>query len=149
LKKIIKRLIFYILKLYQVSIGNVLYLASKKYASLHTKLMLQIEWRFSGSCPSHFKHEINLYNWIYDTSNVEFIEWGAIPRMFISRGDNVLDLCCGDGSNAYLFFSDISENIDAIDYDKEALKYAHKYYKKNNINYLCEDLLTFTPPIKL
>jgi len=64
--------------------------------------------------------------------------------MLINKGDNVLDLCCGDGSYSYLFFSDISNQVDAVDYDTKSIAYANNNYKKDNINYICNDLLEYS-----
>lgn len=63
--------------------------------------------------------------------------------MFIEKDDSVLDFCCGDGSYAYLFFSDIARKVVAIDYDKNIIKYAKKRYYRDNIHYICADLLKF------
>ena len=101
------------------------------------------DWFFNNVQPSSYKHEINLYNWIYDPSQSQFVEGGVFGRMLIKKDDNVLDLCCGDGSYSYLFFSDISKLVDAIDNDERAIKYARETYKKNNINYICDDLLQY------
>jgi chemotaxis methyl-accepting protein methylase len=137
-----------IFKSYEVTIGNIFYNISKRYASFHTKLMHYNDWYFSSKEPSNYKHEINLYNWIYNPSRVEFVEGGMLGRMIIKKDNNVLDLCCGDGSYSYLFFSDIAKNIDAIDYDQKAIDYANKRYKKKNINFICDDLLTFDLKLK-
>lgn len=143
MKKTIKRLLYLSLELYELLLGNILYAAAKKYASMHTKLMHYKEWYFSDIEPSSYKHEINLYNWIYDTSQCEFVEGGALGRMLINKDDTVLDLCCGDGSYSYLFFSDITKHVDAIDYDEGSIKYAQKNYAKKNISYICGDLLMY------
>jgi ubiquinone/menaquinone biosynthesis C-methylase UbiE len=63
--------------------------------------------------------------------------------MLIKKDDNVLDLCCGDGSYSYLFFSDIANKVDAIDYSKKNIKYAKNNYAQDNINYICSDLLEY------
>ena len=143
MKQIIKKFIYILLKLYESTIGKVLYFSAKKYASFHTKLMHYSDWYFSGSEPSSYKHEINLYNWIYDPSQVEFVEGGVFGRMLIEKEAVVLDLCCGDGSYDYLFFSDVAKHIDAIDYDKTSIDYAKKRYQKENIAFICHDLLTY------
>lgn len=139
-----KKIIYMILKFYENTLGNILYSCSRKYASLHTKLMHYNDWYFKPVEPSSYKHEINLYNWIYDPSQVEFVEGGVFGRMLIQKNDNVLDLCCGDGSYTYLFFSDISKNVDAVDNSYESIEYAKKNYSKSNINYICEDLMKFS-----
>jgi hypothetical protein len=73
---IIKKIIYLCLKIYELSIGKILYISSKRYASIHTKLMHYTDWYFNDIKPSSYKHEINLYNWIYDPSQSEFVEGG-------------------------------------------------------------------------
>ncbi len=114
--KILKYSIYFFLKFYDLTLGGFLYWFSKKYASVHTRLTGIMDWGFAPTTPSSYKHEINLYNWRFDPTQVEFVEI-AYGRMQLRRNDTVLDLCCGDGSYSYLFFSDISKRVDAIDYD--------------------------------
>ena len=123
--------------------GRLLYYLAKKYASVHTNMLHYLDWSFRQNPPSHYKHEIDLYNWIYNPSRVEFVESGSLTRLYINENDSILDLCCGDGSYSYLFYSDITKKVDAIDYDINAIKYAKKTYSKSNINYICSDLLKF------
>jgi cyclopropane fatty-acyl-phospholipid synthase-like methyltransferase len=139
----VKKIIYYMLKLYEFTLGKILYISAKRYASFHTNLMHYTDWYFNPNEPSSYKHEINLYNWIYNPSQVEFVEGGVFGRMVIRKDDNVLDLCCGDGSYSYLFFSDISQQVDAVDYDIDSINYAKNNYKKQNINYICSDLLEY------
>lgn len=138
-----KKIIYFILKMYLTTIGNILYVVSKKYASFHSMLMHYCEWVFSEKNPSHYKHEIDLYNWIYDSSRVEFVEGGGVCRLFLNNQDNILDICSGDGSFSYLFCSDIASKVDAIDYDLDAINYAKKTYGKKNINYIHGDILSY------
>ena len=141
--RVIKKVIYIFLKLYELSIGAIFYIIAKRYASIHTKLMHYTDWYFNDIKPSSYKHEINLYNWIFDSSQSQFVEGGVFGRMLIKKNDNVLDLCCGDGSYSYLFFSDISKQVDAVDYNKESIAYAKKHYAKKNINYLLNNLLQY------
>ena len=149
MSKIVKKMIYLSLKLYELSLGKVLYSIAKKYTSLHTKLLHYTDWYFSDIKPSSYKHEINLYNWIYDPSQCQFAEGGVFGRMLIKPNDYVLDLCSGDGSYAYLFFSDIAHTVDAIDYSEVSIEYARKNYGKNNINYICANLLQYQFASKL
>lgn len=143
MKKKVKKIVYYVLKLYEYTIGKLLYTSAKRYASIHTKLMHYTDWYFGNKEPSSYKHEINLYNWMYEPSQVEFAEGGVFGRMLIHENNTVLDLCCGDGSYDYLFFSDIAGQIDAVDYDANSINYAKSAYKHKNINYICSDLLLF------
>ena len=45
----------------------------------------------------------------------------------------VLDVCCGDGSYSYMFFSDIAGHIDAIDNDEYALQYAKNTFLEEQL----------------
>jgi len=144
MKKILKYILYSFSTVYLKTLGLILYTGARRYASFHTKLMHYRDWLFSNKEPSNYKHEINLYNWIYNPSQVEFAEGGIFGRMLIHKDDNVLDICCGDGSYSYLFFSDISKRVDAIDYDREAIAYADKNYSKSNINFICHDLLKYS-----
>ncbi len=117
------------------------YSFSKRFIYLYNKLLHINDWSFSNKQPSYYKHEINLYEWIYNPSKCEFVEGGVLSRMLIKPDNNVLDLCCGDGSYTYLFFSDIAKQVDAIDFDLSAIKYAKSNYAKDNINFIYGDLL--------
>lgn len=141
LKKVIKGILYPLLRVYEFTIGEVLYAFSKYYVAFHGRLMHLLDWGFRAKTDSFYKHEISLYNWIKDPSQVEFVDGMSLARMYINKGDNVLDLCCGEGSCSYLFFSDIANKIDAVDYDLNAINYAKKYYSKDNINYINENLL--------
>ena len=130
------------------TIGNILFTLSKKYASVHTTIDKNLEWALSNKTPSHYNHEINLYNWIYDPSIVQFAEAGVLSRMLVKQGSNVLDLCSGDGLYAYLFLSDLAHVIDAIDINNENIKNSRKKYNRNNINYISADVLQYDFKIK-
>ncbi len=78
MKKIIKYILYVMSKLYLKTLGQLLYIISKRYSNLHTKLMHYSDWIFSNKEPSSYKHEINLYNWIYNPSQVEFVEGGGV-----------------------------------------------------------------------
>jgi len=57
------------------------------------------------------------------------------------QGCRVMDVCCGNGSYSYLFFSDIAGCVDAIDKDSNALAFARNHFAAENINYLQIDVL--------
>lgn len=63
--------------------------------------------------------------------------------MLFKKGGRVLDICCGDGSTSYLFFSDVAAQIDAIDLNPLALKYARKTFAMYNINFIQSDANQF------
>ncbi len=85
--------------------------------------------------PQYFDHQINLYQWRYEPKRWSFTARGVYAREKMFRGCKVLDLCCGDGSYSYLFFSDIAGSIDAVDADQTAVDHAVKHYSFPNIRY--------------
>jgi len=141
----IKFILYAILAIYMYTLGWLLFRFSKKYAYYHTQLLLLKDWHLSSKTPSSFKHEINLYSWRFNPAEVEFAEV-VYGRMYLKKGDTVLDLCCGDGSYAYLFFSDLASRIDSIDYDADTIAYAKKNYATENITFTCANLLEHSFP---
>lgn len=61
-------------------------------------------------------------------------------------GCRVIDICCGDGSYSYLFFSDVAGHIDAVDRDGYAISYARKYHLASNIAFHQLDVTTESFP---
>lgn len=62
------------------------------------------------------------------------------------NGKNILDIACGEGYGAF-FLADHASNVIGVDIDPEAIKYASKHYKKENLKYLQGDIAKL--PIKL
>jgi ubiquinone/menaquinone biosynthesis C-methylase UbiE len=91
--------------------------------------------------PQYYNHQLNLYKWIYNPGEWAFTARGVYARENMFPGCKVLDLCCGDGSYSYLFFSDIAGAIDAVDIDQAAINNAVKYYSSPNINYCKLDII--------
>lgn len=85
--------------------------------------------------PAYYDHRLNLYKWIYNPEEWAFTARGVYARERMFRGCKVLDLCCGDGSYSYFYFSDIAGSIDAVDKDTAAIKHAAKHYCRSNITY--------------
>jgi len=90
----------------------------------------------NGSPPNFYKHLDNLYHWRFDATRNIFTTAPSLARLHLRKNQNVLDLCCGDGSTSYLFFSDIAKRVDSIDANRDAIKYAKKYFGKGNINFI-------------
>jgi SAM-dependent methyltransferase len=99
--------------------------------------------------PQFFKHYLNIYTWNKKPENCAFAARGIYARENMISDCVVLDLCCGDGSISYYFFSDIALKIDAVDNNELAIKFAKKYNLRENINYLQMNILNENLPIKL
>lgn len=91
--------------------------------------------------PQFFKHQINLSRWSSEPFRWSFTARGVYAREAMFRGCKVLDLCCGDGSYSFLFFSDVAGHIDAIDNDPYAIAYARKYRASPPISYRQVDIV--------
>jgi SAM-dependent methyltransferase len=91
--------------------------------------------------PQFYKHFNNLIFWYRDSSRWAFTARGVYARENMFKDCSVLDLCCGDGSYSFLFFSDIAKSIDAVDNDIKALSYAKRYCSKPNINFIKIDII--------
>lgn len=118
-----------------------LFLISIKIQNLYVKISINKDWMFARKLPNFYKQENNLYSWIRNPSNVHMFVSPAIARRFLTKDSVVLDIGCGDGYIDYLFFSDISKCIDAVDISKEAIKFAKKNFKKANLRYINKDIL--------
>jgi SAM-dependent methyltransferase len=94
------------------------------------------DWRMEVSGrPRFFKHKIDLSRWPSEPARWSFTARGVYAREEMFEGCKVLDLCCGDGSYSFLFFSDIAGAIDAVDYDANALAYARRQFAAPKIAY--------------
>lgn len=105
------------------------------------------DWRLQAfGRPQFFKHQINLSRWTIEPSRWSFSARGVYARQNMFKACKVLDLCCGDGSYSFLFFSDIAGHIDAVDSDSMAIDYAMKYRAAPVISYHQIDVLSAPLP---
>jgi hypothetical protein len=110
-------------------------------------LLFLRDWQLEAQGrPQFFKHEINLSRWPREPERWSFAARGVYAREAMFRGCKVLDLCCGDGSCSYLFFSDIAGRIDAVDNDAGSIAYAGRYHSAPNITYRKLDVLAQALP---
>ena len=141
------KILFYTIK--AITLVSLIFMRGLSYLAqqvilLRYRVEIINEWILCGKNPPNFyKHLDNLYHWPFNPSRNMFTTAPAIARLHLNKKGKVLDLCCGDGSNSYLFFSDISEHVDAVDVNKSALSYARKVFKKSNISFIESDILDY------
>src|SRR3989442_13652216 len=133
LKRYLKRIIGGALRL--VPLDVLLLLSQRTGKRIASILMFRDWWLEAYDRPQFFKHQINLSRWRFEPARWSFAARGVYARQSMFKGCSVLDLCCGDGSNSYLFFSDIAGHIDAVDNDSAALAYARRYHVAPVISY--------------
>jgi SAM-dependent methyltransferase len=120
---------------------------SQRITSAIAYLLFIRDWQLEANGrPQFFKHRINLARWPFEPSRWAFVARGVYSRENMFRGCKVLDLCCGDGSYSYLFYSDIASHIDAVDNDSIAIKYARKYHSNSKIIFHQIDIVNHDLP---
>lgn len=62
------------------------------------------------------------------------------PYKFIRPTDNVIDLGCGIGHGTYLLAKQ-AKHVTGIDDSLEAIEFAKKYWKADNITYYCQNVM--------
>ena len=140
IKNILKAFAKFFFRLVKV---DLLFRIAQRLSYLFSKLVFFKDWVLMvNGRPQYYDHQINLYKWMYDPAGWSFTARGVYAREKMFRGCKVLDLCCGDGSYSYLFFSDIAGSIDAVDRDPLGIKHALTYYSsRRNIQYRRLDII--------
>jgi SAM-dependent methyltransferase len=125
-----------------IPIESMLRLSQRTSSILAGALFLR-DWQLQvDGRPQFFKHQINLCRWPTEPSRWAFTARGVHAREAMFSGCKVLDLCCGDGSYSFLFFSDIAGSIDAVDNDPGAIAYANRYNSAPAIIYHRLDIVS-------
>jgi SAM-dependent methyltransferase len=63
----------------------------------------------------------------------------------MKQGCKALELCCGDGFNAYFFYSIRVGSILSVDFDPKAIAYAKRNFRAENVTYQIADIRTQMP----
>jgi SAM-dependent methyltransferase len=121
---------------------------SQRVSSVLARALVFRDWHCEAyGRPQYFKHQVNLSRWANDPSQWAFTARGVYAREHMFKNCKVLDLCCGDGTYSYLFFSDIAGKIDAIDNNPDAIRYARIRHAAQNISYLKLDIVKEALPV--
>jgi SAM-dependent methyltransferase len=111
---------------------------TRKLASFAHKLQIKYEWNTPPQ-PEWFDHFLNQFYEFRITQNPLWAERGTFGLLAIEQGANILELCCGDGYNAYHFYSIRAKSIISVDFDKNAIPHAKKYNQAKNVEFkLCD-----------
>lgn len=110
----------------------------RAFASWTHKMQFFIEWGVDN--PEYFDHFLDQY-YQWRKSRISYPwERGVFSSLAIKNGSNVLDLCCGDGFNAYHFYSLRAKNVLGIDFDPEPIRWANRNFKASNLKYIVGDI---------
>ena len=103
-------------------------------------LQFLVEWAVDN--PEYFDHNIDMYSSWYKTRESFPVERGVFSSFAMTPNSRVLDLCCGDGFNSYYFYSLRAKHVTAIDFDREAIRWAKRNYKASNLTFNIGDIRT-------
>jgi len=119
-------------------------LLSRKFAAFCHKTQLNFDWTVEPS-PEWFDHNCDQFYNFRVSQNPLWTERGVFGLLAIKEGANILELCCGDGFNAYHFYSIRANEILSIDFDKEAIPHALKYNQAQNVRFKLGDIRADMP----
>lgn len=95
--------------------------------------------------PGWFDHYLDLHYLWHKTRTPLSWERGVFGLLAISEGARLLELCCGDGFNAYYFYSIRAGNVIAVDLDQDAIRSAEHRFVAPNLRYAVADIRTQMP----
>jgi SAM-dependent methyltransferase len=102
------------------------------------------QWRLPPN-PEFFEHKIDLYHSWLRTRSSFWVERGVYSGLALKPGADVLELCCGDGFNAYAFYSKKAKSIVAVDFDPKAIALAARNFRAANVTFQVADIRTQMP----
>jgi ubiquinone/menaquinone biosynthesis C-methylase UbiE len=102
------------------------------------------QWRLPPN-PEYFDHKLDLY-WQWNATRSAFwLERGVYSSLALKPDSVALELCCGDGFNAYSFYSRQTKSIVAVDFDRKAIAYAQRNFQAPNLSYRVADIRNQMP----
>lgn len=126
-----------------VAISRWINIYVRKLVRLTHRIQFLIEWSVDN--PEYFDHNIDMYSSWYKTRESFPVERGVFSSFAMHPNSKVLDLCCGDGFNSYHFYSLRASSVTAIDFDREAIRWAKRNYKAANLTFSIGDIRTDIP----
>ena len=112
-------------------------------AGAHHRLFLA-QWGLPP-VPEFFDHKIGLY-WMWRANRLaHWVERGVFSLLAMKPGCRALELCCGDGFNAYFFYSSRVGSMLSVDFDPKAIAYATSNFRTENVTYQLADIRTQMP----
>jgi len=113
----------------------------------------QIDWKMSDGDqildPEWYDHFCDQHYKFTSNGSSYWLERGVFNNLVLFPSANVLELCCGDGYNAYHFYSKMCKNIYSIDRDKSAHDHAVlNFGHVENITFILGDIIYDLPDDK-
>lgn len=76
------------------------------------------------------------------------LEPGVLGHFWMRLNDRVLDLCCGDGMFAGLYFSKKASTVHGLDRNSEAVELATRLYGQEGVEFFQRDVLEDPFPLE-
>ena len=114
---------------------------AEKTHHLETKLL----WHFTPQ-PVWHDHFTHPYWEMGTRRTTHWLERGVFSRMFLKAGGSLLELCCGEGFYAKLFFSTSAARVLAVDADVAAIRHASRFNAAPGVEYRLHDIRAGLPP---
>ena len=103
-----------------------------------------VEWG-SPPNPEWYDHFIDQHwGWSKFGTSMSW-ERGIFSSLALKKNGNALELCCGDGFNAYHFYAIHLNSIVSVDFDKNAIHHAQNNFKNTKITYQVCDIRADIP----
>ncbi len=115
----------------------------RRFSALTHRFQFLVEWSVDN--PEYFDHNIDLYSSWHRSRESFPLERGVFSSFAMSPNSNVLDLCCGDGFNSFYFYSLRASSVTAIDFEREAIRWAKRNYTAKNLMFNVGDIRTDIP----
>ncbi len=103
-----------------------------------------IQWN-TPTPPEWYDHYIDLHYYWKKKGIALWLERGIFNLLAMKQGARVLELCCGDGFNAYHFYSYRASSVVAVDFDPKAIEHAKENNQAKNIKFEVADIRTDMP----
>jgi ubiquinone/menaquinone biosynthesis C-methylase UbiE len=103
-----------------------------------------VEWS-SSPHPEWYDHFLDQHwGWSKIGTGMPW-ERGVFSSLTLLKNGKALELCCGDGFNAYHFYAIHLDSIISVDFDGAAIEHARNNFKNPKITYEVCDIRTSIP----
>jgi SAM-dependent methyltransferase len=117
---------------------------SRRFARSMHQIQMTVQWGVEP-VPEWFDHFCDQFYLFRENQTPFWVERGTFNLLAMKQGAEVLELCCGDGYNAYHFYSIRAKQVISVDFDKDAIPHAKKRNQAKNVTFQLCDIRTEMP----
>ena len=112
---------------------------TRKVAGIAHGIQQKFDWSVLPH-PEWMDHFCDQFYYWGKSGNPLWLERGVFNLLAMSPGANVLELCCGDGFNAYHCYSIRARHIVSVDFDPDAIAHAKRNNQVGNVEFQLRDI---------